>query len=138
MRRAFGLTIGAMFERQLRYWLASQAPERRKEIDSTFLTKLTPLIGQLGAITLEEAGVAEDIHELWLVANVVRHGDGPSLETLMPVAPTLWQHLPRHQLEAGCIGLASEMRIKDLDLKRYTLAVMNFWAAAGASSVPWF
>jgi hypothetical protein len=28
------------------------------------------------------------------------------------------------------------MRLKDSDLQRYTLAVMKFWWAAGASSVP--
>ena len=92
-------------------------------------------MAQLRWGTLEDAGVADDVHELWMVANAVRHGEGRSLRSLANAAPRLWAHLPANALEAGR-ALISDMRLKDSDLQRYTLAVMEFWWAAGASSVP--
>src|SRR5262245_52086426 len=50
IRRTFGLTIGAMFERQLRYWLVSGASERRDEIENSHLPELEPLIQQLRGV----------------------------------------------------------------------------------------
>jgi hypothetical protein len=136
MRRTFGLTIGAMFERQLRFWLASRAPERRDEIEEAPLPKLKRLIGQVRGVTLEDAGVADDVRELWRVANAVRHGEGWSLRALANTEPKLWAHLPANALETRRTQLIGDMRLKDSDLQRYTLAVMKFWWSAGASSVP--
>jgi hypothetical protein len=136
MRRTFGLTIGAMFERQLRHWLTSRAPERRDEIErASSLAKLENLIGQICEVTFEEAGIANDVRELWMVANAVRHGEGQSLRALANAVPRLWSHLPAKVLEAGDARLVGDMRLKDSDLQRYTLTVMRFWWAAGASSV---
>lgn len=59
-----------------------------------------------------------------------------SLRTLARVAPRLWAHLPANALEAGRAHLIGDMRLKDPDLQRYTLAVMKFWWVAGASFVP--
>ena len=136
MRRTFGLTIGAMFERQLRFWIVNGAPERRNEIEMSRLPNLKLLIEKIRGITLEDAGVAEDIDELWMVTNAVRHGEGPSLRDLANAVPRLWTHLPTSVLEGGHTRLISDMRLKDTDLQRYTLAVMKFWWAAGASSIP--
>ena len=135
MRRTFALTIGSIFERQLRYLLLSHAPELRDEIEKPSLRNLERLIGQVRGIALEDAGaeVAGAVRELWLVANAVRHGEGWSLRDLATVAPQLWGHLPTN---AGHPQLIGDMRVKDSDLRRYTRAVTKFWRAAGASSVP--
>ena len=99
MRRTFGLTIGAMFERQLRSWLVSHAPERRAEIEKAVsLAGLEPLIGEIRGVVLEDAGVGGDIRELRLVANAVRHGEGRSLRDLAIAAPKLWAHLPTNEI----------------------------------------
>jgi hypothetical protein len=136
MRRTFGLTIGAMFERQLRFWLVSHAPKRRAEIEKAVsLAGLEPLIGELRGVTLEGAGSAGAIRELWLVANAVRHGEGRSLRDLVKTVPRFWSHLPENIPEADR-ALIADMRVKDRDLRRYTLAAMKFWWLAGASSVP--
>lgn len=94
IRRTFGLTIGAMFERQLRYWLIGHAPKCRNKIERACLAKLEHLIRQLRRVTFDDARVANDVRELWMVANAVRHGEGPSLRTLANAAPRLWSHLP--------------------------------------------
>ena len=47
----------------------------------------------LRGVTLEEAGVAADVRELWMVANAVRDGDGPSLRNLVKIAPRLREHM---------------------------------------------
>jgi hypothetical protein len=138
IRRTFGLTIGAMFERQLRSWLASHAPECRDEIENPSLRNLERLTAQIRGVVLEDAGseVAGDVRELWLVANAVRHGQGRSLRDLAKAAPELWAHLPANACEAGRAQLIGDMRLKDADLQRYYRAVMKFWWVAGASSVP--
>jgi hypothetical protein len=100
------------------------------------LAGLEPLIGEIRGVVLEDAGVGGDIRELWLVANAVRHGEGRSLRDLATAAPKLWAHLPTNAIEAGHAQAIGDMRLKDSDLQRYTLAVTKFWAAAGASSVP--
>jgi hypothetical protein len=136
MRRTFGLAIGAMFERQLRFWLVSHAPKRRAEIEKAVsLAGLEPLIGELRGVTLEGAGSAGAIRELWLIANAVRHGEGRSLRDLVKTVPRFWSHLPENIPEADH-ALIADMRVKDRDLRRYTLAAMKFWWLAGASSVP--
>jgi hypothetical protein len=136
MRRTFGLTIGAMFERQLRQWLAHHAPTHRIEIEKAHLPKLERLIAQIRGITLEEAGVANDIRELWTVANAVRHGEGSSLKALTTASPRFWSQVPAAALKSGRAWQAGDMRVKDSDLRRYTLAAMKFWWKAGASSIP--
>jgi hypothetical protein len=79
-------------------------------------------------VTLDEAGV----RELWMVANAVRHDDGRSLRILIKTAPRLWEHTsPANDGVAPMV--VSNMRLQDADLQRYTLAVMKFWHAAGAS-----
>jgi hypothetical protein len=132
VRRTFGLTIGALFERQLRSWLLSRAPERRREIGRARLHDLMPLVEEIGGFILD-AEIVGDLRELWLVANAVRHGEGPSLSELAKAMPGLWEgsSVP----EAGHVQSMDKMRLKACNLHRYTHAVMKFWRAAGASSV---
>ena len=136
MRRAFGLIIGAMFERQLRFWLASGAPDQRKKIEKAKWDELEPMIGKLRGMSLDSAGVAAEIHELWSVANAVRHGEGPAMTKLVAETPRLWEHLPTDAGNGEAVKLVGNMRVRAQDLWRYTLAIMKFWHAAGASSIP--
>ena len=137
IRRTFGLTISALFERQLRSWLAHHAPNLRDAIEKPSLLNLELLIGRIRGIALEDAGaeVADDVRELWLVANAVRHGEGPSLKKLAKAVPGLWVHLPANARELGRAPPIDDMRLKACDLHRYTHATMKFWWSAGASSV---
>ena len=136
MRRAFALIIGGMFERQLRSWLASGAPDQRRCIERAKLPKLESMIEQLRGISLPSLDVVEDIRELWLVANAVRHGEGGSMTKLAKHNSLLWNHPVANTPTDGSQWLVSNMRVKGTDLRRYTLAIMKFWFAAGASSIP--
>jgi hypothetical protein len=132
MRRTFGLTIGALFERQLRFWLGHGAPSERARIESARFPSLGPLITELRGISLASSGRAADLNELWLLANAVRHGEGPAVRNLAKIAPALWAHLSE---EAASSRRVDNIRVSDSDLERYTVAVMKFWWAAGASSI---
>lgn len=135
MRRAFALVIGSSFERQLRLWLAAHNPDSRPEIERASLSELEGLIQELSDANLAIAGVEADVHELWLVTNAVRHGEGRSLRKLAEEKPLFWAHLV--PAEHGTLEpTLAEMRLSDNDLARYTIAAIRFWAIAGASSIP--
>jgi hypothetical protein len=134
MRRTFSLTIGALFERSLRFWLTSGAPHLRKKIETAKWEELEPMIETIRGVNLDSAGVADDIRELLSIANAVRHGSGPSMKKLLAEAPRFWRHLPMGDNTPD--KLVSDMRIRADDLWNYTLAILKFWHAAGASSIP--
>lgn len=138
IRRAFGLAVGAMFERQIRSWMTSHYPGDRNEIESVSPMGFDPLIQRLRGIGFNDAGIANDVSELWLVTNAVRHGDGRSARDLAANTPQFWNHLSSAKNEASPPRRASNMRLTDSDLYRYTVAAMKFWRIAGASSLPGF
>jgi len=136
IRRTFALVIASMFERPLRSWLASRGVYGLHEIEHARLPALKEMIEGLTGITSQTMRVADDIDELWSVANAVRHGQGPSVRTMAQEIPSLWFHLPRGVLDRGRRKTVDNMRVTDRDLHRYTLAIIKFWANAGASSIP--
>lgn len=136
VRRSFALIIGGTFERQLRFWLIRGAPEEREKIETASWAMLSGLVESLREISFHSAGISDDIQEMWLVVNAVRHGDGRSIDELAKRRPSMWDHLPTERFGANPTGLAGDMRVKDSDLYRYFVATLRFWCAAGASSIP--
>jgi hypothetical protein len=131
IRRNFALIIGATFERHLRLWLAHGAPSRQAAIERMRWPELVETIDELRGLKLRDMNFGEDIDELWLVTNAVRHGEGQSATNLADARPGLWNHLP-----ADRAMLVRDMRVRDADLYRYVLAAFKFWHKARASSVP--
>ncbi|MEH3116792.1 MAG: hypothetical protein PGN25_04095 [Methylorubrum populi] len=132
--RAFALVLAATFERQLRLWSRMVLPELGAA--RVARCKVAGLLDRIMAVRgLELApDVRPAIEEMLLLANVVRHGDGPSCDALRKVAPDLWgpgvgtfdQAMPASPLHSDGLGIGPA------DLHRYASALFQFWGAADA------
>lgn len=131
--KAFTLTLAAIFERQLSIWaravnldLAIEMPKARGFQD--FLT----LCAERAGIDIAQTGLGTDLTEMFMVANVVRHGEGSSCEKLKVIAPALWDDAANdyHDLLAGPRIPSEHLRIRMRDLVRYILATTCFWGVA--------
>jgi hypothetical protein len=91
-----------------------------------------PACVQIGSINLAAAGMAYDLEELHLVANVVRHGEGRSCKELQATAPLLWDDAPRdyYDLAPGSTPTSDLLRIRIDNLRRYARAIVRFWGHA--------
>src|SRR3546814_18577148 len=68
--KAFVLTLDGLFERQLARWA------RAHGVKFSGATDLSRAAREIAAIDVGAIGVASDLHEMHLAANVARHGDG--------------------------------------------------------------
>ncbi len=90
--KAFALTLDGLFERQLCRW----AHAHGEKADS--MKTALPACVRIGALDLAATGMAHDLEQLHLVANVVRHGEGPACKKLQATAPLLWDSAPARLL----------------------------------------
>lgn len=90
--KAYVLTLAAVFERQLSVWARACQTEGRGDFSRIrgFEVLLVGCADQAG-IDLQQDRLGADLSQMFLVANVVRHGDGRSCETLRAAAPELWE-----------------------------------------------
>lgn len=121
--KAFALTFDGMFERQLSRWASGHG------VTAKGWEKLLKGCEQIASLDLAAIGVNDDLNELHLVANVVRHGDGRSCDELKAQAPQLWDNpsLGYYDLAPGPVPVCDELRIRLDDLRRYARAVTRFW-----------
>ena len=131
--KAFTLTLAAIFERQLSIWarsihlnIATDMPKLRG-----FQDFLALCAGRAG-IDVGQGELGADLTEMFMVANVVRHGEGSSCEKLKTIAPALWDDTTNdyHDLLAGPPILSEHLRIRTGDLIRYIRATTRFWGLA--------
>ena len=125
--KAFALPIDGMFQRQLARWAHASTGAASQSYDA-----LLNDCAARSSIDLAATGMADDLNELHLVANVVRHGEGKSCEILKAVAPTLWDAtaLDYYDLAPGPVPESDNLRIRPDDLWRYVRAVSRFWGHA--------
>lgn len=133
LRRTFALVLGALFERQLRFWLSEKIPTKKEAVEKTLWPQLVSFVNCVdGSITTNP--VMTDLETLHLVANAVRHGNGRSAETLLQKKPDFWSQTGKEpHVKRDLIG---KMRINDAQLELYARAIMRFWHLAGASPFP--
>lgn len=136
--KAFTLTLAATFERQLSIWAravhrddATDMPKARSFRD--FLA----ICAELAGIEVEQGALGADLTEMFVVANVVRHGEGSSCEELKTIAPALWDEAADdyHDLLAGPPIASEHLRIRAGDLVRYIRATTLFWGLADPLSM---
>lgn len=121
--KAFALTLDGMFERQLSRW-TNALGVKVKNVDAALRAA-----EQVASLDLVKAGMANDLSELHLVANVARHGEGGSCDKLKASAPQLWDNslLDYYDLAPAPVPVSEELRIRPDDLRRYVRAIVRFW-----------
>lgn len=121
--KAFALTFDGMFERQLSRWASGHGIRAKGWED------LLKGCAKIATLDLVATAMADDLNELHLVANVVRHGVGRSCAELKAIAPRLWDNpsLDYYDLAPGPVPVSEELRIRLDDLRRYARAVIRFW-----------
>ncbi len=131
--KAFTLTLAAIFERQLSIWaryvhLESATNMRKSHGFQDFLA----LCAEQAGIDVRQGELGTDLTEMFMVANVVRHGEGSSCERLTTIAPVLWDDAANdyHDLLAGPSIPSEHLRIRTGDLVRYFRATTRFWGLA--------
>jgi hypothetical protein len=87
--RAFTLTLAGLFERQLCIWGRSLGVAGKKPGRELFREHLTECAAKGG---VDLSGIGNSLVEMFLVANVYRHGDGTSVNDLRAHAPERWTH----------------------------------------------
>ena len=128
--KSFVLTLAGVFERQLSIWTTA-----------TGLTDLAKLRGfqeqllagaQHASLDLAIDDLGAELNEMFTVANVVRHGEGPSCERLRVMAPALWDDAAADYIDLvpGPRRPSETLRIRRNDLVRYVRATTRFWGRA--------
>tara|TARA_R110000868_G_scaffold402710_1_gene679177 strand:+ start:1192 stop:1812 length:621 start_codon:yes stop_codon:yes gene_type:complete len=121
--KAFALTLDGLFERQLCRWADAHG-----EKAGSMKTAL-PACVRIGGLDLTATGMADDLKELHLVANVVRHGEGRSCKELQAIAPLLWDSasLDHYDLAPAPTPASEMLRIRAGDILRYARGIGRFW-----------
>jgi hypothetical protein len=131
--KAYTLILSALFERQLRQWAEHllQSPRTTAIQHQRFRPLLDECIGAAG-IDGAHQDLRADLMEAHLVANVVRHGDGPACTALKAVAPKLWiyDRTEYVDINAGPSPASEQIRVRSNDVVRYVRAGLRFWGQA--------
>ncbi|THK33640.1 hypothetical protein EHS39_35115 [Ensifer sp. MPMI2T] len=130
--KAYTLVLAGLFERQLRIWARSSSAPLREEASKEKFRKLVTDCAREFDVDLEHRRVGRTLVEMFLVANVFRHGDGPSVANLREQSPELWiyeqsryvDHLPPNGDESEKLLLEPD------DVVRYATACSRFWGLA--------
>lgn len=131
--KAFTLTIAAVFERQLSVWA--------RVVDPTAVTgrsaaprfaELLAICARHGKVDLGRDDLGSDLDQLLVVANVVRHGEGPACSKLGRDFPQFWDDQATDYIDLlPGPPLASEhVRIRFSDVVRFIEATVRFWGRA--------
>lgn len=130
--KAFALMLAAIFERQLRVW-AAHVLNGLTGIDSAHMPieSLLAAVNRAWGIDLASDSAGPAIAEAFLVANVVRHGDGRSSQTLQSRAGQLWHQQDDYvDLLPGPSPQSEMLRIRSSDLERFVRSMVRYWGLA--------
>ncbi|MCP1213782.1 hypothetical protein [Acetobacter okinawensis] len=131
--KAFVLTLAGVFERQLSIW--ARSIQDAGLADMTRLRGYESLLGgcaKIAGIDLACDGLGNELTQMFVVANVVRHGEGQSCNRLRALAPQLWDDAATdyYDLLPGTPAASEHLRIRPRDLIRYIKATTRFWGLA--------
>jgi len=131
--KAFVLTLAGVFERQLSIW--ARSIQDAGLADMAKLRGYEPLLGgcaKMAGIDLACDGLGDELTQMFVVANVVRHGEGQSCNRLRALARQLWDDgaADYFDLLPGTPVASEHLRIRKRDLIRYIRATTRFWGLA--------
>lgn len=125
--KSYVLTMAAIVERQLSIWVRAKRPN-----DASMLRGFKEQLlacAEIAKVDLSNDNVGADLLEMFVVANVVRHGEGPACEKLRTIAPALWSNEAGDYLDLlpGPTLPSEHLRLRPADLIRYVRAGTRFW-----------
>ncbi len=128
--KAFTLTMAGVFERQMSIW--ARAIHDQGIADMSRVRGFEALLAECAretGIILAIDQLGEDLTQMFVAANVVRHGEGPSCDRLRALAPELWDDAATDYLDLlpGTPVASEHLRIRKADLVRYIRATTRFW-----------
>jgi hypothetical protein len=138
-RRAFGLSIQSIWERQLRAYLFGCASELRPgepfaaKIEKANWKELQKLFRGLRGISLDSFPSFAVLDALHHLGNACRHGDGDSAAELAKRYPDLWPVIPPMPPGFGIPPgppRVAQMRIPQERLQDFVAAIARFWRDA--------
>ncbi|MBS0362180.1 MAG: hypothetical protein JSR98_12435 [Proteobacteria bacterium] len=131
--KAFTLTLAALFERQLRIWGRGLGVTMTKyKAGREPLLDYLGLCAETGDVDLNEGPIGFNLVEMFLVANVFRHGDGTSVGDLRNHAPGRWTYDPSRYVDLLPPNeeQSEQLLVQPGDVVRYAGACARFWGRA--------
>jgi hypothetical protein len=131
--KAYTLILSALFERQMRIWAVHLLPTpRQPNVQVQWFKDLLVDCASAAGVDIGQQGIRTDLIEAYLVANVVRHGDGRSCDELQAICPRLWIYDPAEYIDilAGPSPASERILIRPEDVTRYVRAGLRFWGRA--------
>lgn len=131
--KAFTLALAGLFERQLRIWgrglgvtMGRHKPGREPFRDHLLLC------AQVANVDLLDGSIYYDLIEMFLVANVYRHGDGTSVEDLRTHAPSRWTYDSSQYIDVlpPSAEQSEHLLVHPTEVERYAGACCKFWGRA--------
>ena len=130
--KVYALVLISLFERYLRLW--GTALLANPLIDTQFgkLMPLFDIVAEKVGIDLVAHNLRSTLQEALLVGNVVRHGEGGSMEKLKQLAPHLIDRTKRQYVDLIDQHTPDSewLRIRTEDIERYVRAMIRFWGLA--------
>jgi hypothetical protein len=131
--KAYVLVLAGVFERQLRIWARSKrtGPLREKVSNEEFLILVADCARDAG-VDLADKRLGHALNEMFLVANVFRHGDGRSLTKLRSHSPELWVYERSRYVDLVSPNPddSEKLLLQPGDVVRYAGACVRFWGRA--------
>ena len=131
--KAYALILAGLFERQLRIWARSRRTGlTHDKVRSERFRVLVVDCAREAEVDLVDKRLGHVLIEMFPVANVFRHGDGPSLTDLRSHSPELWDYersryvdlLPPNPDDS------EKLLLQPPDVVRYAAACARFWGRA--------
>ena len=130
--KVYALVLIALFERYLRLWAAAKFSQSDFDFKRKPLLDLLEFVGIDLPVDLKETGLLAVFQEAQLVGNIVRHGEGRSMQELYDLNPSLVDRSKRQYVDLVDLGTPDSewLKITPADLERYFNAMIKFWGVA--------
>ena len=131
--KAYTLALAGLFERQMRIWANSRRTGLlRKKVQTMEFRTLVASCASEAGVDLTDKLLGRVLIEMYLVANVFRHGDGRSVIDLQRHSPELWHYERSRYMDLlpPNPDSSEKLLLQPGDLVRYAGACYRFWGRA--------
>ena len=130
--KVYALVLIALFERYLRLWAGHLFAGTDINTKRRDLMPLIDAVAVKVGIDLQAQDLRATLQEALLVGNVVRHGEGASLDTVRKIASHLIDRSKRDYVDVVDQQTPDSewLRVRPQDIERYVCGMIRFWGLA--------